>query len=142
MTERIKNGFLTRGPAMAMDSFRPRDEEDPDTLEIHNHIDPDYGALVSEEMSPRDRGRRDAYSDDRRGRYQDDRRDRLRDDEEEPDDDGVIARYPEDYSAEYEDGELVIRSRPSSDKTTVHEMGGDPERRAIGGRARRALWRN
>jgi hypothetical protein len=114
---RVNRGFLTRGPAMAMDSLHRRDDE-PDEfddehpdIEIHNHIPEDYGALASEEMTPGDPGRR----------HVDDRRHRQRDDEEEVGE--VAARFPADFHAQVEGDELVVYSRPPlSQRTDIYDF--------------------
>jgi hypothetical protein len=64
-------------------------EEEPESIEIHNHIaEPDYNSLTSEQM-------------DRRHR------------DDEPDEDGeVVARFPASFHMQTEGDEIVVYSRP------------------------------
>jgi hypothetical protein len=77
------------------ESKRTRDE-DPSTIEIHNHLPArdDY-SVSGENIAPRDEG---------------------------ADDDGVVARYPASYHAEIEDDELVIYSRAPESRTDLYDF--------------------
>lgn len=104
---RVRGGFLTTGPTMAMDSrSRFRDDEEPDTIEVHNYLDdPDY-TVAGENIAPHDRQRDD-------------------EEPEEEEDGEVVARYPASYHVATEDDEIVVYSRAPQHKTDRFDMDTD-----------------
>jgi hypothetical protein len=110
-TLRIRNGFLTTGPTL--DSLPTRhhrnQEEDPDAIEIHNHIPVNEESVIA------------TYDPRRPEPFQD-----MTDDDEEPEGQGeVVARFPANgFTCQTEGDEIVIYRGSGSPphKTDIFDM--------------------
>ncbi len=109
-TTDVPSGLSWAGAAR----MRRDDGEEPETIEIHNHVaDPDYGSLTSEEMD----------SDRHHDRHRDLRDRRPRDEEPDDEDGEVVARFPRNFHVQTEGDEIVVYSRPPrSQRTDIYDL--------------------
>jgi hypothetical protein len=119
---KLSRAFTTQDASSfdaALDQIEEGMEQEPDELEVHNHMPEDYGVNgkrwpVSEPEWPPHADRRRV---DRR------RVDRRHDDEEGEEGAGqVVARYPGTHHAQFEDDQLVVYDGPPNQRTDRFDM--------------------